>query len=314
LAALAGIVGAIASITIVVPARAQEAQPGPVPVSYLSVLDAGRGTFDASTGKLTLRGVAPRAVWFSDRPARATGTSAIPELIGRFFEGNDPAPPNAALVFQGHPAESDVSIVELSDPKYDPRKRQLAFTANILEDPTTGLRTDSALADFVRKHDGKITKSFGPTTVFIDSATSDASTGDTDSACKPAGGNNVDTGHYTCTGKLDGTGRGDWIEVNCRQLPDGSRRSDGTPGTYNYVSRRPGDPATISDEPRIDDHGSDVSWFSHVQSSEEWQHIGSRLGTSIGITIDARGRNPAADWTFDVWCVNQTDNAWIVFG
>jgi hypothetical protein len=205
--------------------------------------------------------------------------------------------------------------VQLSDPKYDRGKRQLTFNATILEDPTAGLRPDTALYDFIRRHDGKIAKSFGATSVFIDSAPPDASAPrSTWSNCQAADGNNPKQGHYTCRGKLPGDGRGDWFEVKCTELPNGEHFVDGSPVYYQFVQRRPNDAAVITDEPRIDDHGSNVSWTATRTDSVEWQHIGSRLGTALGININPKGSDPGADYTFDVWCTFSEDDAWVVVG
>ena len=94
--------------------------------SLLYVQQAEQGTFQPANGEdpqsytLTLQDVAPRTVFFSDRPDRVTG--AIPNedfaRLETLFAPDDL--PNAAIVVSEPPSEDqDVAIVELSAPRYD---------------------------------------------------------------------------------------------------------------------------------------------------------------------------------------------------
>jgi hypothetical protein len=136
------------------------------PESQLAVLDANGGSVSGRT--LTLTGVAPRAVWFSDRPERQAGTYRIPELLRTFFD--DQAPPNAALEFAGRSARNDVAIVELSDPRWDAGAHRLRFTVQVLDDAGNELDPDTGLGRFVARNDARIPGSFDDVTVFLDDA------------------------------------------------------------------------------------------------------------------------------------------------
>jgi hypothetical protein len=151
------------------PPTSTSAPASAAPLAELAVVDAAGGSATANT--LTLTDVAPRAVWFSDRPARQAGTYPIPELLRLFFEGR--TPPNAALEFAGAGARNDVAIVELSKPRYDESARRLRFAARVLDDPAGSLAPSTALGAFVGRNDGRIPKRFDAVSVFLDSATVD---------------------------------------------------------------------------------------------------------------------------------------------
>ena len=83
---------------------------------------------------LTLEGLDPRAVFFSDRPSRDSGTLSTPFLIDTVFGGEDP--PNAALVIEGEGA-SGVLPLELSNPVLG--DDSIMYTAIPLENFSSGL-------------------------------------------------------------------------------------------------------------------------------------------------------------------------------
>jgi len=133
----------------------------------LAVVNAGGGSLrKVGEGyRLTLTGVVPRAVWFSDRPSRDAGSYAIRELEDLFFGDDDP--PNAALeVFAGRGA-GEVVVVELSNPRYRARSGRLVFDAKLLgEDEVLG----TALHGFTGRADDDPPARFGPAALFIDDA------------------------------------------------------------------------------------------------------------------------------------------------
>jgi len=83
---------------------------------------------------LTLEDPDPRAVFFSDRPSRDSGTLSTPMLIDTLFGGEDP--PNAALVIEGEGA-SGVLPIELSNPVLG--DDSVTYTATLLENFSSGL-------------------------------------------------------------------------------------------------------------------------------------------------------------------------------
>jgi hypothetical protein len=91
-------------------------------------------------GKLTLRGLAPTTLFFSDRPDRVTGHLTSEEFVGSWDKGKDSFasnPPNAALSIFHTDGVSDV-VVELTEPVL--KGDQLTYTVAILDGdmPATG--------------------------------------------------------------------------------------------------------------------------------------------------------------------------------
>ena len=114
--------------------------------SLLYVQQAEQGTFAPATGSdpqsytLTLQDVAPRTVFFSDRPDRVTG--AIPNedfvRLETLFTPDDL--PNAAIVVSEPPSDDqDVAIVELSAPSYDAATGTVSYTAVVVDEVSEGL-------------------------------------------------------------------------------------------------------------------------------------------------------------------------------
>jgi hypothetical protein len=120
---LAVVVSALAALTLPWPGFAADKPAAPdksVPekkVEMLFVQTAKSATFDS--GKLTLEGVSPTTVFFSDRPSRIAGHLATEEMIPLWGEGKDSFtkdPPNATLsTFTGDGQVANV-VVELKKP------------------------------------------------------------------------------------------------------------------------------------------------------------------------------------------------------
>jgi len=86
-------------------------------VQMLFVQNAKGVTFDK--GKMTLKGISPLTVFFSDRPNRIAGHMATEEMIPLWKEGKDSFfkdPPNAALSIFGDGKLTEM-IVELRNPQ-----------------------------------------------------------------------------------------------------------------------------------------------------------------------------------------------------
>jgi hypothetical protein len=115
---------------------------------YILSLEAGNG----------------QTVYFSDRPDRIVGTNPTPQ----FLEGlgfPDDNPPNAALVVETSPTDSDIAVVELFAPKYDPESQSVSFEIEVLANWQKSLEMEFSeaptdLATFV--------PSFGAAQLFID--------------------------------------------------------------------------------------------------------------------------------------------------
>jgi hypothetical protein len=125
-------------------ARAQEGTPEPdvSPAAsghdpmllFIQTYQSGTITpVEGADGRYTLtleRGTG-QTVYFSDRPERIVGTTETPQFLEGlgFPPGN---PPNAALVVQTAADESDVAVVELFAPLYDPENRGVTYEIEVL--------------------------------------------------------------------------------------------------------------------------------------------------------------------------------------
>ena len=84
-------------------------------------------------GQLTLNGIAPTTLYFSDRPQRITGHIPTEEFFDSWGEGDDSFasdPPNAVLSIFTEDEIHDVVVV-LSDPALD--GNQLGYSVDILD-------------------------------------------------------------------------------------------------------------------------------------------------------------------------------------
>ena len=116
-------------------------------VSSLLVVNARGAKLDGET--LTLEGVAPNSIIFSDRPVRKAGHVMTGKLLEAWAPGGTFAkdPPNASVsVFNKDGSSVEDVVVELKSPKLDGDR--LTFAVKILE--------------------GGLTKADGPASVFID--------------------------------------------------------------------------------------------------------------------------------------------------
>lgn len=133
----------------------------------LLVANGQSGTFTAIEDQsdsyaLTLDGVEPTMVWFTDRPEREAGTVDLQTALTKLYEDASVGAPNAALAIADPAAGSDVVIVELTEPRYDAASRKLEFTATILNTPKRGLAVYAARAG------DSFPAAFGQASLFID--------------------------------------------------------------------------------------------------------------------------------------------------
>lgn len=96
---LAGTAAVAAALGVAARARAQGAS-----ADFLFVQTAGSMAFDADQNRLTLNGVSPVTVFFSDRPERIAGNMATAAFVPFWSEGADS--------FLSDPPNADLSIVE----------------------------------------------------------------------------------------------------------------------------------------------------------------------------------------------------------
>ena len=157
--------------------RAQGATPVATPVTtdneaaFLFVQAAfSAGSFepnDDGTYQLTLGSAPEQTIYFSDRPARIVGAMPTERFLAVLgFEPSDP--PNAALVIEVDAENTDVIVLELLDPVYDPAVATLTYTVTVLEGFE---QLESTSIGFVEQplNEDSLPAQFGPCSLFIDS-------------------------------------------------------------------------------------------------------------------------------------------------
>lgn len=115
---------AVGALVLALGPGAAVAQNPPVPVSiepapgFDYIQQAASMTFDGET--LTLSGLAPSTIYFSDRPYRETGQVDTATFLELWADGGTFAddPPNAAITVQSSP-DSQPAIVELTTASLD---------------------------------------------------------------------------------------------------------------------------------------------------------------------------------------------------
>ena len=94
----------ISSLASLKAARAQTTAEAPKEADYLFVQSSKGMTFDKAKSTLTLNGVSPVTVFFTDRPERIAGNMKTTAFIPFWSEGKDS--------FKSNPPNADISIVE----------------------------------------------------------------------------------------------------------------------------------------------------------------------------------------------------------
>ncbi len=124
------------------------AQPNPTTqVELLFVQNAEAVVYE--NGTLTLKGVSPSVIFFSDRPKRVAGHVALPGFLDAWDEGKDSFaedPPNAALSIVGDGIVTSV-VVEIANPQ---------------------LQGDELSYDIVQVLEGELPATGGTSSLFID--------------------------------------------------------------------------------------------------------------------------------------------------
>jgi hypothetical protein len=105
---------------------------------------------DSSGGTLTLRGVTPSTLYFSDRPQRVVGHLTTADFVDLWDAGDnsfEADPPNAVLAFLEPGADvPDDAVVVISEPRLS--DGELSYSIDVLE--------------------GNVPAHAGPVTLFID--------------------------------------------------------------------------------------------------------------------------------------------------
>jgi hypothetical protein len=112
---------------------AQPTPQAPGQADFLFVQSAKGMTFDKASNKLTLTGVSPVTVFFTDRPERIAGNMKTTGFIPFWSEGKDSFksnPPNADIsIIEGQALKQ--IVVELQDPVLN--GDNLSYTVKVLQ-------------------------------------------------------------------------------------------------------------------------------------------------------------------------------------
>lgn len=145
---IAGSAIGAASLAISRTALGQAAEQKSKHADFLFVQTARGMTFDKSNNKLTLTGVSPVTVFFSDRPERIAGNMKTTSFIPFWSQGEDS--------FKASPPNADISTVE---------NNSLNQTVVVLHDPV--LNGDNLIYR-VRVLQGEMPATGDEVSVFID--------------------------------------------------------------------------------------------------------------------------------------------------
>lgn len=138
----------LASAPALEAAMAQTAEAPAKQADFLFVQTANSMTFDRATSKLTLHGVSPITVFFSDRPERIAGNMKTTAFVPFWSKGKES--------FLSDPPNADISIVE---------GESLRQVVAVLKDPVL---KGSALSYTVKILQGDMPVKGSDVSVFID--------------------------------------------------------------------------------------------------------------------------------------------------
>lgn len=166
LAAIAFLAMAVLSVSYGVLAEETEELQPEKNVTFMFVQTAQSGTLIPVEGMdnlytLTLMGVAPQTIAFSDRPERIVVQAPMQQFLdGMCFSCDNP--PNAAIEILDADGDEDLAVVELFDPVYDAANQTLQYNVSFLELP------DLSYAVFNERADEALPETFGSAALFID--------------------------------------------------------------------------------------------------------------------------------------------------
>ncbi len=127
------LVSVLLGSVVVQKASAEKKADGKKKIEYLYVQTAHAVTFQGN--KMTLHGISPTTLFFSDRPERIAGHGATEELVGEWSQGEDSFakdPPNATLsILEGDEGKIEDVVVVLQNPQL--KGSQLTYTIKVLD-------------------------------------------------------------------------------------------------------------------------------------------------------------------------------------
>lgn len=153
---------------------ASPAAPTRQTVSLLYAVSGASATMTLLPGSgnryaFTLRGADARTVWFSDRPARDSGTLPTSGLVGQWAGiGFAADPPNVAIALHDPVGATDTIVAVMRRPSL--RGGVLRATMQVLTSEQAGAVTGNLAAHGDRHDANGIPARLGPVSVFIDDA------------------------------------------------------------------------------------------------------------------------------------------------
>jgi hypothetical protein len=149
------------------PVPADTLDPSGVDMLFVQTYQAGsitpkEGVADRYT--LALEAGTGQTIYFSDRPDRIVGAAPTADFFG-ILGFHDDNPPNAALVIEPVPGETDIAVIELFTPVYDEATQGVTYEIEVLANWQTELEIEfsEAPTDLAA-----LVPSFGAAHLFID--------------------------------------------------------------------------------------------------------------------------------------------------
>ena len=135
--------------------------------THIFLQEGTNGSFvkdESGNYTLTITGVIPYTVYFSDRPARDAGFTKMKDFLNGFnFDPKNP--PNAAVMIREGNESNDMIVVELTAPQYDEANSILTYTAKPISDYDFESEWPK---DLLARADNAIPESFGAVALIID--------------------------------------------------------------------------------------------------------------------------------------------------
>lgn len=156
-------------------AMKREATPGPADAGvrpapeFLFIQTYRAGAIAPKVGGngryiLTLEAGTGQTVYFSDRPDRVVGATPTTQFLNTLGFPDD-NPPNAALVVEDGAGNTDVAVIELFEPVYDPVTRGVTYEVEVLGNWQDELKVGLSDAPI---DPAALEPSFGTAHLFID--------------------------------------------------------------------------------------------------------------------------------------------------
>jgi hypothetical protein len=171
----AGLAAGALAATGLSAAMAQDATPSAEPVSdrgptMLFIQSFRQGSIAPKVGEdgiytLKLEQGLGQTIYFSDRPDRIVGATPTDQfLAGLGFAPDNP--PNAALIFEAEPGHTDIAVLELFNPVFDPAGPGVTYDVQVLQEwaRTLEMGFSKVPTDLDQMH-----PAFGAAHLFIDS-------------------------------------------------------------------------------------------------------------------------------------------------